>query len=205
LQYQAKLRFSNLPSQKSSTEFIQNRVEEVIQLLGLSRCAHIQVGNEEKKGISGGEQKRLSIGIQLLNDPLICLFDEPTTGLDSFTAKHIVQTLKSLTLSDTKTVGSLVSSPSSSAMRESINSSPYPSSSFLRRRTVLMSIHQPRYDIFELIDEVTLLSRGELIWSGPVKEMFSHFEALGYPCPALVNPADFILDISSVDVRDLSS
>jgi ABC-type multidrug transport system ATPase subunit len=43
------------------------------------------------KGCSGGERKRISIGVELLSNPSIIFFDEPTSGLDSFTAKIIVQ------------------------------------------------------------------------------------------------------------------
>lgn len=172
LSYQAKLR---LPVGATEEE-LHDRVNEVLKTMGLVQCGGVQVGNEEKKGISGGEKRRLSIGIQLLSDPSICLFDEPTTGLDAFTARHIVQTLKSLAVVDSS------------------------SKSGSKKRTVILSIHQPRYDIFALVDEVTLLSRGDIVWSGGVKEMLEHFNRLGHACPALVNPADFILDLSSIDV-----
>lgn len=69
-----------------------------------------------------------------------------------------------------------------------------------RGRTVVVSIHQPRYDVFALLDDVILLSRGHLVWAGSSGDMLKHFGALGCPCPALTNPADFILDISSIDV-----
>jgi hypothetical protein len=65
---------------------------------------------------------------------------------------------------------------------------------------VVVSIHQPRYDVFALLDDVILLSRGHLVWAGSSVDMLKHFGALGHPCPALTNPADFILDISSIDV-----
>ena len=68
------------------------------------------------------------------------------------------------------------------------------------KRTVLLTIHQPRYDIFAELDDVVLLSRGDLVWSGPVADMLRHFDRMGHPCPSLVNPADFILDLSSIDV-----
>jgi ABC-type multidrug transport system ATPase subunit len=191
LKYQAKLR---LPS-GTSEQAITNRVTDVLKTLGLFQCCNIQVGNDEKKGISGGEKRRLSVGVQLLSDPSICLFDEPTTGLDAFTARHIVQTLKSLAI-----VNSASSSSSSSNYNTPLSPPPL-SSSALRKRTVILSIHQPRYDIFACIDEVTLLSRGDMIWSGPVSEMLNHFSQLGFSCPKLSNPADFILDLSSLDVR----
>ncbi len=46
------------------------------------------------KGLSGGERKRTSIGVELITDPAIIFCDEPTSGLDSFTAKKIVMLLE---------------------------------------------------------------------------------------------------------------
>jgi ATP-binding cassette subfamily G (WHITE) protein 8 (sterolin 2) len=68
----------------------------VLTTLDLHGCAHTRVGDAELKGISGGEKRRLSLGVQLLADPAVCLLDEPTTGLDAFTARHVVRTLQQL-------------------------------------------------------------------------------------------------------------
>jgi ABC-type multidrug transport system ATPase subunit len=48
------------------------------------------------KGISGGERKRTSIGVELITNPSLIFLDEPTTGLDSYTATQIMKVLKSL-------------------------------------------------------------------------------------------------------------
>ena len=48
------------------------------------------------KGISGGERKRTSIGVELITDPSLIFLDEPTTGLDSFTATSVMETLRDL-------------------------------------------------------------------------------------------------------------
>jgi ABC-type multidrug transport system ATPase subunit len=150
------------------------QVNRIIWLLGLKSCEHTRVGNEEFKGISGGEKRRLSIGIQLLLNPSICLLDEPTTGLDAFTAHHVMETLQHL--------------------------------SHIGSRTVIISIHQPRYDIFRLLDDLILLtSGGKQIWSGSTVEMLRHLDEIGYPCPHHMNPADFILDISSIDYRSFDN
>lgn len=69
---------------------------QVLTTLDLHHCAHTRVGDAELKGISGGEKRRLSLGVQLLADPAVCLLDEPTTGLDAFTARQVVQTLQTL-------------------------------------------------------------------------------------------------------------
>lgn len=48
------------------------------------------------KGVSGGERKRTSIGVELITDPSLVFLDEPTTGLDSYTAFGVMETLKEL-------------------------------------------------------------------------------------------------------------
>jgi len=48
------------------------------------------------KGVSGGEKKRCSMGVELITDPNLVFLDEPTTGLDSFTATCVIETLRNL-------------------------------------------------------------------------------------------------------------
>lgn len=51
-------------------------------LQGLGKCANTLIGDESLgiKGISGGEKRRLSVGMELIKDPLMIFLDEPTTG-----------------------------------------------------------------------------------------------------------------------------
>jgi ABC-type multidrug transport system ATPase subunit len=55
-------------------------VEDVILELGLKECAGTLIGDEWRKGISGGEKRRVSVGVQLLLNPSLIFMDEPTTG-----------------------------------------------------------------------------------------------------------------------------
>ena len=68
----------------------------MIKELGLTRCKNTKVGNSLIRGVSGGERKRTSIGVELLTNPSMLFLDEPTTGLDSSTALQVVELLKIL-------------------------------------------------------------------------------------------------------------
>ncbi|XP_048586783.1 protein white isoform X3 [Nematostella vectensis] len=73
------------------------KVEEVITELGLLKCADTVIGTPGRvRGISGGEQKRLSFASEILTGPSILFADEPTSGLDSFMAQSVVATLQKL-------------------------------------------------------------------------------------------------------------
>ncbi|XP_035256935.1 ATP-binding cassette sub-family G member 8 [Anguilla anguilla] len=72
-------------------------------------------------------------------------------------------------------------------------------------RLVLLSVHQPRSDIFQLFDLVVLLSSGSAAYCGPAREMVPYFTALGHPCPRYCNPSDFYVDLISVDRRSPES
>ena len=66
----------------------------------LSKCQHTLVGEEGTgagvRGISGGERKRVTVGVGLVTRPRVLLLDEPTSGLDSETALAILELLRSL-------------------------------------------------------------------------------------------------------------
>jgi ABC-type multidrug transport system ATPase subunit len=62
----------------------------------LTKCQNTKIGGPLVKGVSGGERKRTSIGVELITDPYLVFLDEPTTGLDSFTATSVMETLKDL-------------------------------------------------------------------------------------------------------------
>lgn len=74
LYYAAMLR---LPKTMSQEEKIK-RINEVITALGLDKCRDTIIGGFFRRGISGGERKRASVGHELLINPTVMFLDEPT-------------------------------------------------------------------------------------------------------------------------------
>ncbi|KAL3373799.1 hypothetical protein AABB24_005671 [Solanum stoloniferum] len=83
-------------------------VDSLLAELRLTHLAHTRLAH----GISGGERRRVSIGLSLLHDPAILLLDEPTSGLDSNSALNVMQTLRSITDSRQRTVLLSIHQPS---------------------------------------------------------------------------------------------
>ena len=90
IRFSAKLR---LPRSMTDEE-IDKLTERMLQELGLLQCADTIVGGALLKGISGGERKRTSVGVELVVKPALVFLDEPTSGLDSFSAMQLVKVLK---------------------------------------------------------------------------------------------------------------
>jgi ABC-type multidrug transport system ATPase subunit len=90
LMFTAKLKL-NLPEKE-----IESNVRTMIKDLHLENCQNTRIGDNISRGVSGGERKRTSIGVELIIDPKIIFLDEPTTGLDSFNAFEVILLLRKL-------------------------------------------------------------------------------------------------------------
>lgn len=164
LQYSADLR---LPPPTTAKERARI-VEEVILELGLKECSNTRIGDRQHRGCSGGEKRRVSIGVQLLANPSVLFLDEPTTGLDATSAFQLMRTLKKLAT---------------------------------KGRNIITTIHQPRSEIWDLFDNLIILTKGSPVFSGPAKNCVPFFEGLGFKLPPFVNPAEYVIDIAAIDNR----
>ena len=89
LYYNARLCFGNLREER-----IVEIVEKVMTDLGLQEIKDLKVGNPLNKFISGGQRKRLNIGLELMREPSILFIDEPTSGLSSLDSEMVMALLK---------------------------------------------------------------------------------------------------------------
>jgi ABC-type multidrug transport system ATPase subunit/uncharacterized tellurite resistance protein B-like protein len=107
LYYAAKLCFSKMPEAD-----IDKLVMKVLDDLGLAETRDLKVGSPLRKTISGGQRKRLNIGLELLREPAVLFCDEPTSGLSSRDSENIIDLLKELSLKG-KLVFAVIHQPSS--------------------------------------------------------------------------------------------
>ncbi|MBA0848487.1 hypothetical protein Goshw_002859 [Gossypium schwendimanii] len=69
-------------------------IERVIESLGLQAVRDSLVGTVEKRGISGGQRKRVNVGLEMVMEPSLLILDEPTTGLDSSSSQLLLRALR---------------------------------------------------------------------------------------------------------------
>jgi ATP-binding cassette subfamily G (WHITE) protein 2 len=110
LMYTAELR---LPTTVSTADK-KKCVDEVIDQLGLRVCENTVIGSPLQRGVSGGQAKRVNIGLALITRPAVIFLDEPTSGLDSFMANEVAQSLSTLA-KEGRTIVCTIHSPTSYA------------------------------------------------------------------------------------------
>ncbi|CAI7779759.1 unnamed protein product, partial [Closterium sp. NIES-53] len=108
LMYAAELRLEPRFSRREKEE----KVARLIDMLGLAKVENSPIGGETKRGVSGGERKRVAIGVEMVSDPKILFLDEPTSGLDSTSAYRVVRAMKSVAIQTTSICMMVIHQPS---------------------------------------------------------------------------------------------
>ncbi|BAT73944.1 hypothetical protein LR48_Vigan01g082400 [Vigna angularis] len=147
----------------------KERADFTIREMGLQDAINTRIGGWGVKGISGGQKRRVSICIEILTRPKLLFLDEPTSGLDSAASYYVIKRIASL------------------AQNDHI------------KRTVIASIHQPSTEVFQLFNNLCLLSSGKTVYFGPASAASEFFASYGYPCPTLMNPSDHLLKTINKD------
>ena len=161
----------------------RRRVNGLIESFGLRQQANSIIGTPIRKGISGGQKRRVSVASQLITAPKILFLDEPTSGLDSAASFEVISFVKEVAKRNNV---SIISSVDSSIL-----------TTF--QLIVIASIHQPSTSTFQLFDKLLLLSGGKSHYFGSVKDVAPQFKYLGYPVPLHTNPAEFLLEMMNID------
>ncbi|GAQ34620.1 ABC transporter [Aspergillus niger] len=163
------LKFAADLSLPSSVTKVQRRerIHSLLQAFGIQNQASTLVGTPIRKGISGGQKRRVSVASQLMTCPKILFLDEPTSGLDSSASFEVISYVKEMAVAN--------------------------------NLIIIASIHQPSTTTFQLFDKLLLLSSGKTCYFGPVTEVPTYFDSIGYSLPINTNPAEFILDLVSSD------
>jgi ABC-type multidrug transport system ATPase subunit len=166
-------------------------VSTVISKLGLDAVAETRIGATDGtgRGISGGEARRVSIGLELIGCPDVLVCDEPTSGLDSVSAWRVVNVLKEVARGG----GIAIGHQDSQGHRKGV--------------AVICSVHQPSSRLYHAFDSVILLSNGRALYSGPggliPAQYFMRMREEGGagadvpPYEEGYNVADYLLEISS--------
>ena len=95
LYYSALLR---MPEDMSRKE-LKEKIEETIRTVELTEQKHTMI-----RKLSGGQRKRASIAVELLASPKLFFLDEPSSGLDPGTEKHLMQMLRSISMAGTTVI-----------------------------------------------------------------------------------------------------
>lgn len=152
---------------------VEVKINECIDILELEKIKDEVVGDERSRGISGGQRKRVNVGIELVTDPKILFLDEPTSGLDSTKSRRLCKILQNVTRKKNMTVVAVIHQPSKEAF-------------------------EMFDDLLLLGAGGSVMYFGEL--KGPAGAV-AYFQSVGFTMPLGCNPAEYLLDVSQGEIE----
>eukprot|EP01033_Poteriospumella_lacustris_P003037 gene3037-2222_t len=147
---------------------IDQEVDDLLRKFGLDHIADNAIGTVFRRGLSGGQRKRVEVCSELISPHSVLMLDEPTSGLDGAIAYEVLSATKKI-LKEKK--GQL---------------------------SVIISIHQPNSRILELFDHIMLIGGGGMIFFGTVPQSIRYFSNIGFPPPEEYTPTDVFLQMTNI-------
>ena len=175
LLYAAELKRPNVKERSQAALAAEQRVKDVDALLDtlqLRSCEHTVVGSTLERGISGGQAKRVNIGISLVTKPRILFLDEPTSGLDSETSCGVVKACRDLADGGVNVIAT-IHSPSAAAFQ--------------------------LFDNLVMMKSGSVTYAGPLFGANGAE---AYFYDMGFYCEPTLNFADFLVSINATDEED---
>jgi ATP-binding cassette, subfamily G (WHITE), member 1 len=163
---------------KISSSFSQ--ISEILEILGLTETLETFTGK-----LSGGQQKRLSIALELVDNPRVIFFDEPTSGLDSSASTHCLSLLKRLAESGRTIICKFLKIVLDCLLQLFIFK--------------LGTVHQPSALLFQMFDNIYAIAEGQCIYQGSSENLVPFLAEFDLVCPDTFNPCDYLLEISTHD------
>jgi ABC-type multidrug transport system ATPase subunit len=112
--------FQDLTNESSTTKSERKaRIEGLLSSFGLRHQADTIIGTPIRKGVSGGQKRRVSVASQLTTSPKILFLDEPTSGLDSAASFEVMSFVRDLAKKH-RVCGLSLNSPLSCSLAESL-------------------------------------------------------------------------------------
>lgn len=95
----------------------RKRINSLLDSFGLRKQADTLIGTPIRKGISGGQKRRVSVASQLITAPKLLFLDEPTSGLDSSASYEVISFIKRIAKRNNLIVIASIHQPSSSTFQ----------------------------------------------------------------------------------------
>ena len=195
LLFAARLR---LPEYITDAEKRQ-RVEDVLEQLGLTHVRDARIGGRTShaRGISGGEMRRVSIGLELVASPDVLILDEPTSG--AFVSFHSPANVEHALSPPPPGLDSVSAAKVTAVLHAVAHDADNPTA-------VIATIHQPNSQIYQTFDRIVLLAGGRALYEGPGGlAPAEYFAERGSPCTPGYNVADHLLDLAHAPAEQRES